>query len=273
MSEFEPLIIFKSSKTEKKEVAESESLADEEIAEAGALFKRNAQGKENPLDGEEKNRLEELMQRIEKEEDALSPKFEFEKIFGLGTPTEASEHFEIAERYFKRIAELAKTPLNFYGIPEGAYNLALRLEKLRSWKENQKRTEEVFLNLFLKRRKSSLDLHKMAVEGEKNVISGQGARDREELLEKLRFGNISEMEMKKIERLMKIGRGYVLRNVPDYLKEAVIYAPELAEEAKKVMRKIYYMESEKKKRLKERIKYYKGKIQEFEYFKKQWQSQ
>lgn len=255
---YERKVIAREEQKEKIEI-----FSDKDISEANNLLKRR-ESKESPFTNEEKKTLMELMTKRENEIRRILPYFSFETIAELtGTREESSKQFEAADRYFERTAKMGKTPPNAHGIPRDLYNAALYLEKLKTWDKEPKEIENNFPYTYKERQKLYRDKH------EKVTALRGGHRfsetKRDELLTKLESGNISP-ESEEMEILVGIANKEKLvleAKIPDYLREAVIYMPKLAEEVQRFPHKFFWLKGKEKGPLKDSIATHRKRIEKF----------
>lgn len=270
MGEIEPVIVFeKKTEPEKEEIIAP--MTDEEIREANELFERR-DSKENSLGERGRARLKELDDRREIEINSIIPEFKFKNIMELECNRDESiKHYLRAEKYFKKIAALAKTPKNRYGISEGLYNLALKLEKLKNWKRPPNVIELNFPSIYQNKKKEFGRLTKDIYDAQK---TGHFMResDREKLYAKLKSGSASreeiEYELESLEKLINKERLIIMADMPDHLGEAVIYTPSLLKEATDKLNAGYRIGGIKRRDLKNRVSMRSERIEEFENLKK-----
>lgn len=237
-----------------------EPLADKDINEVNNLLKRQ-KSKENPLNPEEEKRLEELKIKRENEINRIFPEFSFETIAGLGEKTameKSHRQFESANRYFKSIAVLT------YG---DLYNMALYLEKLKSWDIEAKSVEGIFPNVYKKRQESFIAKHRRVEEGGRG--SGYLIKEitRNELFTKLKSRKISSEEMNRLEQVIKKEELIVESKIPNYLRESVIYIPGLAKEVQNLPNKFFWLNTARRNALRDSILMHSERIDNFKQMK------
>lgn len=256
---------------EKQAAKEGENplMTDEEIREANNLYRRK-ESKENPLLGNDLDRLKKLSEKRQEKINKIIPSnLSYESIAGLQGDKIAREQHELAIKYFNKIIELAKEH------PDDFRKQALHYEKLTNWENDPKDIwnndpRNLISNYETIYDKKEIAFNKLSDEIHDNRNSTCLMKEKEWDRLRDKTDEIPAEKMKIYENKIWKDRLVIMYKIPDYYIEAVIWMPSLAKEALSEVKKLYQIKSSKRAALKESLSTRKGRVDLFDVAKKNW---
>jgi len=248
---------------EKQAAKEGENplMTDEEIREANNLYGRK-DSKENPLLGNDLDRLKKLSEKRQEKINKIIPSnLSYESIAGLKGDKIASEQRELAINYFNKIITLNKED------PIAFQKQAIYYEKLINW-DNDPRNLISSYEAIYNKKKSAFDILTENIFDNRNSICLVKKEKWDRLRDKT--DEISAEEMKTYKNEIWKERLVIMYKIPDYYIEAVIWMPSLVNEALSRVEKLYQIKSSKRAALNESLSTRKGRVDLFDVAKKNW---
>lgn len=177
-----------------------------------------------------------------------------------GTPEEQGNQHELAKNYFKKIIEMR-------GKPGALYNYALKFEKLNNWNDDPKTIEDSF-KIISKNKESKFETLIRDIKNVKSSAHFMKNYDWDKFIDKSKSGNVTEYEIEKFRKAIDKERLLIKASLPDHFREAVLYIPDLAEEAEHRVDNNYFMKGPARSRLRRDI--HQERIDQFEAVEKKY---